>query len=204
MIISLTKNSRKVSNTSWLSRPVNASGAGLSNYMDRQDAIAFWLAYSFAFDDTEPLPSMFRRRTAAVDAEPQPRTADHSDYTTAPAAGLSIFRVSNMTPSYILACVLFVFAALDGALLTMARFTPDKAAATWSAPERDAVRAVALSPSIAVSEESQASAIAQAESDQLSKQLEAGENGNTAKSAEAAGVCAVPSLKCWKSATYIR
>src|SRR5262245_9724981 len=120
MITSLTNKPRKVSNTSWLSRPVNTSDAGL----DRQDVVAFWLAYSFAFDDTEPLPAMFRRKAPAINAEAPSAAADNSGYTTTPAGGLSIFRVSNVTASYILACVLFLFAAVDAALLTMARFSP--------------------------------------------------------------------------------
>jgi hypothetical protein len=201
-MISLTEKPIARSTASWLTRPVNASGAGLSDYMDRQDAVAFWLAYSFAFDDTEPLPSMFRRKTPAANAEMPSATADPSDDTTAPAAGLSIFRLSNMTASYILACVLFLFAAVDGTLLTMARFSPDKGAVTWSAPGEGAVETAAPSSSIVVAEASQAPAIEQAGSGRLPKRLEAGANASTEKPAEAAGACAVPSLNCWK--TFIR
>jgi hypothetical protein len=200
MIISLTKKPRKVSNTSWLSRPVNTGDAGL----DRQDVVAFWLAYSFAFDDTEPLPAMFRRKALAAGAEVSSAATDNAGYTATPAGGLPILRVSNMTASYILACVLFLFAALDAALLTMARFSLDKPAVTWSAPEERAVETAALSPLLEAREDAQASVIQQAANDLLLKRLEAAVNASAEKPAEAAGICVVASLNCWKNATFIR
>jgi hypothetical protein len=182
-----------------LSKPVNGSDAGLDN----QDAVAFWLAYSFAFDDTEPLPAMFRQKTPAIKAEAR-SAADRSGYTMAPAGILSRFRATNMTASYILGCILFLFATLDAALLAMARFSPDRAAVTWSVLEKGAVETAALSSSIEATEATQAPVIGQAANDRLLKQLAAAVNASTEKPAESAGVCAVASLNCWKSATYIR
>jgi hypothetical protein len=198
-MISLTRKPRNISNTSWLSRPVNTSAARLDN----QDAVAFWLAYSFAFDDTEPLPAMFRRKTPAANARAQ-SAADNSGYTTAPAGRLSRFRATNMTASYILGCVLLFFATMDAALLTMARFSPDRAAATQSVLEKGAVETAALSSSIETTEPTQTPAIDQAANDLLFNRLATVVNASAEKPAEATGVCAMPSLNCWKSATFIR
>jgi len=187
-----------------LCRPVNASAGDISHYIDKQDAVAFWLAYSFAFDDTEPLPPMFRRKTPAWNAELASVSAVHSEDTIAPVAGLSIFRASNMAASYIFACVLFLFAAVDGALLTLARFSPDQTAPSWTATEKGAVETAALSPSMEAAEEPQALAIDSAGSAQLLKRLENGVNASIEMPVEAPGACAVPSLNCWKSATFIR
>jgi hypothetical protein len=185
-----------------LSRPVTASAADLT-YIDRQDAVAFWLAYSFAFDDTEPLPSMFRRKTPAVNAEAPFVTAVHSEDMTVPAARMSIHRISNMMASYILAGVLLLFAAMDATLLTMARFSPDQAV-SQSTSEIGVVETARLSPSTEAAEASEAPAIEQAGNGQLPRQMEASVAGSTEKPIEAANVCAVKSLNCWKSATFIR
>jgi hypothetical protein len=203
-MISLTKTPRKISNTSWLCRPVNASEAGLNHYIDRQDLVAFWLAYSFAFDDTEPLPAMFRRKAPAADTAAPSATADYSNYTAAPSARLSLFRVSNMTASYIMAAVLFLFAAADAALLTIARFPPHEAAINLSASEIGVVEtAVQSSPAVAA-EELEVPAIEQAVNDRLLERREPSLSAGTAKPVKEADVCAVPSLNCWKSATFIR
>jgi hypothetical protein len=182
-MMSLTEKPIARSATSWLSRPVKSS-AGLTNYIDRQDAVAFWLAYSFAFDDTEPLPAMFRRKTPAVNAE-------------APLAAGSRFRGSAF---YIFACVSFLFLAADAAL-TRARFSHDQAAVALAAPERGVAETVALSPWIEVAEESQAAAFHKAEG-RLLRRTEAGLSASTETPAEAPGVCGVPSPNCWK--TFIR
>jgi hypothetical protein len=190
-MISLTKTPRRVSYTSRLSRPVNASEAGLDNYIDRQDAVAFWLAYSFAFDDTEPLPAMFRRKAPVIEVEAPPA-----------AARLRAFSVSNMTASYILAGILFFFAAMDATLLTMARFSPDSAEATWSAEKSTVEPAGQSATQVAQALEIPENELA-GES-QPRERLEAGVNASPEKPVEAADVCAVRSRNCWKSATFIR
>jgi hypothetical protein len=203
-MISLTKTPRRASYTSWLSRPVNASVAGIDSYIDRQDAVAFWLAYSFAFDDTEPLPAMFRRRAPAINVEARPAAAVHSDYTRAPASRLRAFRVSNMAASYILAGILFLFAAVDAALLTMARFPPGNAATTtWSSSEESPVETAGHSAT-RVAEALEIPAIELAGESRPLERLEARVNASAEKPLEAADVCAMRSLNCWKSATFIR
>jgi hypothetical protein len=204
-MISLTKNPGKVSNISWLSRPVNASAAAVNSGIDRQDLVAFWLAYSFAFDDTEPLPSMFRRKAAAPNAAARPASADHSADIAAPPAGLSIFRISNMAASYIMAGVLFFFATVDASLLMMARFPAAETAVTWSAPEESVTGAATDSSTIETAEASEGPAAGQAGNSQLPRpQWEAAMNASTEKPVEPAGVCALPQFNCWKTATFIR
>jgi hypothetical protein len=183
-MISLTESPRRISATSWMTRPVNASGAGMSNYVDRQDMVAFWLAYSFAFDDTEPLPSMFRRKAQADKADAPSVSADFEGKLSAAAR---LFQMSQMTGIYILACVLFLFAAVDTALLTIASFSPERAAVTWPAP---------------VDGSTQEPAIRQAEHDLLPGQLEAWVNFGVEESSGVAGNCAVRG--CWTTTTIIR
>jgi hypothetical protein len=167
--------------------------------------VAFWLTYSFAFDDTEPLPSMFRRKATTLNATRPPASVDHSGDITAPAAGLSIFRVSNMTASYIMAGVLFVFAMVDASLLMTARFPPDEMAVTWSAPEKSVAEAAAQTPSAETVGAPEALAIVQAgDSQSRNPRGEVNVNASTQRPIEAAVVCAQPQFNCWRSATFIR
>jgi hypothetical protein len=200
-MISLTKNPRKVSNVSWLSRPVSASRAAANSPLGRQDVVAFWLAYSFAFDDTGPLPSMFRRKAQVHNAAASAASADRSGDIAA-AAGLAIFRVSNVTASYLMAGVLFLFAMVDASLLMTARFPQGEMAVTGPAPANIVTGAGGHSES---AEANEAPAIEGAGTGELPKpQWEAGVNASTEEPVQAVGGCVLPQFNCWKRATFIR
>jgi hypothetical protein len=194
-----------------MTRPVNASAVGLSDHLDRQDMVAFWLAYSFAFDDTEPLPAMFRRKARADKTEPPSVNAEAK----LPAAARlvrsqmsgMIGRLPKMTGIYILASLLLFFTAVDAALLTIVSFSPESAAVTWPASEYEGAQKTGapFSPtSIEAAEDSGVPAIMRAENNQLISQLETWVNAGAEKSSGVIGTCAESSLNCWKTATFVR
>jgi hypothetical protein len=216
-MITLTNTPRKVSNNSWLCRPVAANAAGFGD-MDKQDMVAFWLAYSFAFDDTEPLPSTFRRKALTVSAETPSAIAELEGKlsaaarlfkfhisTTAARISKMARRMSHMTAIYVLASLLFFCVAVDVTLLTITSFSPERAAATWSAPENNnTLKTAALfsSSSIESVQDSQAPGTKRTENDQVLGRLEAWVNAGTVMSGDAAKPCAASSLNCWQ--TFIR
>jgi hypothetical protein len=196
---------------------VNANAAGPID-TDRQDMVAFWLAYSFTFDDSEPLPSMFRRKALAVSPEPSLVNGKLEDKLSA-AARLFKFhisttagriskmarRMSHMTAIYVLASLLFFCVAVDVTLLTITSFSPERAAATWSAPEdNNTLKTAALfsSPSIESVQDSQAPGTKRTENDLLLGRMGAWVNAGTVMSGDAAKPCAALSLNCWQ--TFIR
>jgi hypothetical protein len=75
--------------------------------------------------DTEPLPSMFRPKAKANGTQPQLASAKSAGKTR-PGARSSKLRISNRTPSYIIASFLLVFAAVDGVLLAAPTFSDNR------------------------------------------------------------------------------
>jgi hypothetical protein len=194
-------------------RPVNKA---LRDYLERRASAG--PSSFFAYGDADPLPSMFRRSQAGP-AAPKPRNMNgrggFSPYIIILfLLGIVPVQIALLTSQEGAIEQVPVLAKRRAADIAALLFVPSAEAAIRSQSQSLAPASAAFLSDSRWSEtvdtfklllaEQTAPARKQEENGRLLRQLEAWLNARTEKPAKVAGICAMPSLNCWKSATFIR
>jgi hypothetical protein len=186
----------------------------LCDYLERRpQAAPSRSARILACDDADPLPSMFRR-SQACPAAPKPRNSFSPYIIILFLLAVAPVQIALLTSQE--GAIERVFELVKrgaGGIATLLSVPSAKAAISSQSESLAPARAAlysdrrwfeAVDTFKLLLAEQKASALKQAENDRLLRRLEAWLSAITEKPAAAAGMCAVPSLNCWKSTTFIR